>query len=154
MSDGPDGSLGRPSESDGSSSDGQRADSLAVVVLRAPKKEGHEILNDFQYWHVAKVIMRLADFGDKAAIADLRINPFGKYWALKLKGGVLKKVNLRVYFAFLGDRREIVILKTYKKEEEGQAPPHIEITLDDRLEDYLAGERQGITQFRRGIGRS
>jgi hypothetical protein len=123
-----------------------------IVVLGASKAEARAILSDSQYWYAVGLVKRLVDFGNKAATTDLRIGPFKKFWSLKLKGGMLKKINLRIYFAFVQEKNEIVVLMTYKKEEMRRVSPHVAITLEDRLEDYLAGILHGVstrvTRFR------
>ncbi len=107
-----------------------------VVALRIAKREGRKILTEFQYASVVEIIKRLADFGNREATADLDIQPFGDFWELRLKGGFLRKLNLRIYFAFQG---EVIVLMAYKKEEDRQVSPHVMVTLEDRLEDYLSG---------------
>src|SRR6185295_9962565 len=105
---------------------------MTVVVLAIAKAEGRSLLNDVQYANAVDIVKRLADFGNKAATVDLRIGPMKQFWALKLKGGFLKKINLRIYFAVLSDRNEIVVLMTYKKEEDRRVSPHVPLTLEDR----------------------
>ena len=137
----------------GSDGQGKPIEPLTVVVLALAKDEGAEILTEFQYWLTVGIVQRLCEFGDKKATADLRISPLGDFWELKLKGGYLKKINLRIYFAHVPEQRETVILKTYKKEEDRQVSPHVIITLEDRLEDYLAGRLQrGVSVYKRKPG--
>ena len=84
-------------------------------------------------------VRRLVEWGDRKATSDLDVKQCGDFWELRLKGGFLGKINLRIYFAFISERREIVVLMTYKKEEDRRVSPSVSITLEDRLEDYLAG---------------
>jgi hypothetical protein len=135
--------------SDPASYDGGDWRPSKVVVIKAAKAEGREILVDMQYAYVVDIVKRLSDFGNKAALADLRISQFGEFWALKLKGSFLGKINLRIYFGHSPHRGEVVVLKTYKKEEDRQVSPHVRITLEDRMEDYLAGERIGVSVYER-----
>jgi hypothetical protein len=118
---------------------GDQAQPLRVVALWRAKVEARDILDDFQYWWTVGLVKRLCDFGDREATSDLDIRQFGLFWELRLKGGPLKKINLRIYFAHVADHRVIVLLKAYKKEEDSQVSPHVMITLENRLEDYLAG---------------
>jgi hypothetical protein len=120
-----------------------------VVALAWAKDEAREVLNPEQYATTVEIVKRLADFGNQKETADLDIAPFGKFWELKLKGGYLRKINFRAYFAHLADRAEVVILKSYKKEEERRVSPHIMHTLEDRLEQYLAGKCVGSSTFDR-----
>jgi hypothetical protein len=124
-----------------------------VVALALAKAEGYDILTEFQYLLVVGLVQRLCDFGNKEATADLDIAPFGDFWELKLKGGFLKKINLRIYFAHIPSRKEIVILKAYKKEEDRRVSPHVIVTVEDRFEDYVAGRMgKGLSTYEREPG--
>jgi hypothetical protein len=122
--------------------------SLTVVALDWAKDEGRRILTNEQYWHVVRYIKRLVEFGDKSAMSDLSISQLGSgFWALKLKGRILKKINLRIYFAHVPERNEIVVLMAYKKEEDRRVCPAVKYLLEDRLEDYLAGRTERASYF-------
>jgi hypothetical protein len=121
----------------------------AVVALVKPKKEARQILTDEQYWDLVGYVKRLHEFGNKAATSDLDIKPFRNFWEFRVKGGFIRNVNLRVYFAYLEGRNEIVILMVYKKEEDRRVSPHVHTILEDRLEDYLLGSAQGASVYPR-----
>ena len=105
-------------------------------------------MSAFQYACLVGIVKRLADFGDRKATVDLDIQPFGDFWELRLKGGFLRRLNVRVYFAY--ERKEVIILMTYKKEEDRQVSPHVAVTLEDRLEDYRAGVlMDGVSIYKR-----
>ncbi|QDU05419.1 hypothetical protein V6x_51560 [Gimesia chilikensis] len=109
-----------------------------VVVLPCAVKEAKKILgNEGKYFHIVEIVKRLVHFGDRNELWDLRIDSIGDFYELKLKGHLLGKVNLRIYFAELEDSGEIVVLKSYKKEDEHQTPRHIVINLEHRLEEYI-----------------
>jgi hypothetical protein len=111
-----------------------------VVATRIAKREGRGFLNEVQYEHVKELEKRLAFFNRAEEVADLRIERIGTdLYELKDKGGPLGRINLRVYFGVIPEDGEIVILKTYKKEEDRQIPRHILITVEDRFEDYKHG---------------
>ena len=111
-----------------------------IVVLRTAIKEAKAFLqNGGAYLHVVQIVRRLVHFGDPEELWDLRIKPIEDFHELCLKGNMLGKTNCRIYFKFLPERGEILILKAYKKDEEGKTPRFIVINLEDRLSDYLAG---------------
>lgn len=120
-----------------------------VVALGEPKSEARSMLTENQYWESVQLVKRLAGFGNPAETADLSIRKFGEFWELRLKGGFLKRINLRIYFAYVAERREVVVLMAYKKEEDRRTCPSVKLTLEDRLEDYLDGKRTGISTYRR-----
>lgn len=119
-----------------------------VVALAEPKSEARNILTEIQYWETVQLVKRLAGFGNPAETADLSIRKFDEFWELRLKGGFLKRINLRIYFAYVAERGEVVVLMAYKKEEDRRTCPSVKLTLEDRLEDYLAGKRTGISTYR------
>lgn len=120
-----------------------------VAVLPHAVREAKEILNDGQYFHVVGIVKRLVHFGDHRELWDLRIEAIDSFFELKLKGGLLGNINLRVYFADLAANNEIVVLKTYKKEEDHKTPRRIVVTLEDRLSDYCERRvgRQGVIVY-------
>lgn len=118
--------------------DGPR-EPCTVVVLDWAKFEGLKILTEREYWYVVPFVRRLSEFGDLKSTADLDIKQINDFWELRLKGGFLGRKNIRIYFAFVAERHEVVVLMTYKKEEDRRVSPSILITLEDRLDDYLEG---------------
>lgn len=121
-----------------------------VVVLDIAKEEGRGMLDGVQYAHMVDVEKRLVKWGKADELSDLRIEKINdQIWELKEKRGPLRKKNIRVFFSVVEERREVVVLKTYKKETEGQTPRHVIISAEDRLDDYLAGLlNKGKTVFK------
>ena len=113
-----------------------------VVILNAAKREGHKILRDFQYEYVRAIVKRLEGFGHEHELSDLRIEPIEDFWELKEKGGVLGKINLRIYFGTVPEDNEVVVAMAYKKEDDGRVPRHIVIAVQNRLEEYRTGKQQ------------
>src|SRR5262245_6951896 len=93
----------RPDEEPGDDGDSRQLESLTVVAIAEAKEEAKAILNDNQYWEAVLLVKRLVDFGNQKATADLSIRQFGNFWELRLKGGFLKRLNLRIYFAFVAE---------------------------------------------------
>ncbi len=111
-----------------------------IVVTGHARREGREILTPGQYEHVKGIVKRLVDFNNPPEINDLRIEAIENFFELKEKGGMLGRINLRVYFALLRDVGKIVVLKVYKKDEEGRPPRHVIINVQARLRSYLRNE--------------
>lgn len=111
----------------------------AVVVLGKAAKEGREILSEGQYLHVKDLLRQLVGFAAREFESNLTLASFEEFWELKEKGGILGKINLRVYFMFNQAGNEIVVLHTYKKEDEGSPPPDLKIKLRNRWKCYLNG---------------
>jgi len=116
-----------------------------VVILESAKKEGHKILTDPQYEYIKGILKRLTDFGNDEELSDLRIEPIEDFGELKEKGGVLGKINLRIYFGAEPEDKEVVVAKAYKKEDEGRAPRHVVIAVQNRLEEYRIEKKRRRT---------
>lgn len=106
--------------------------SLAYLEIAAD--EGRRFLNEVQYDHALDQLESLAFEDDpshpKVAI-DVRTH--GDFLELRDKGGVLRKINLRVYFILVDQpTKTIVVLGAYKKEDEDQTPKHIVVTMKNR----------------------
>lgn len=108
-----------------------------VVVLPVAMKEARKFLSPGQYLHITDLVKQLADFGAAGGVPG--VEPFGDFWELKAKGGILGKINTRIYFADLKEQREVVVLHAYKKEKEGATSPHVRIKLRGRLRSYHGG---------------
>ena len=129
-----------------------KTSSQTIDVLGVAAKEGWEILTPGQYLHVKDLIKQLVGFGRREFESNLKIGPFGDYWELKDKGGTLGKINIRVYFAFESDLNKIVVLHTYKKEDDGQAPPHIKQKLNNRFRLYKQGHfKENTITYERSV---
>ena len=101
--------------------------------LEEAEREARKFLTDDQYAHVVQLFDELAYEPDPAQSKTQRVEKIDDFYELKDKGGVLGKINVRVYFALFDERRLIFILCAYKKEDEGQTPPHIKIRVRNRL---------------------
>jgi hypothetical protein len=88
--------------------------------------EAKSFLTEPQYAHAVEQFELLAQEEDPThpVLADVKaINDFHE---LRDKGGVLGKINLRVYFWVCdAPLRIIVVLGAWKKEAEGKTPPRI-----------------------------
>jgi hypothetical protein len=122
---------------------------ISVIVLAVAKKEGRDFLTETQYVHITNIIKLPANFDDPAAMSALRIEPIADFFELKEKGGILGKTNVRIYFGFDPNTRQVVVAKAYKKEVEGQTPRHVVINVQARLRAYRAGQlMRGTTVYR------
>jgi len=106
----------------------------SLAYLKAAANEGHGFLSEIQYDHAVDLFESLAFEPDpthpKVAID---IQPHGEFYELRDKGGVLRKINLRVYFILVDKpTKTIVVIGSYKKEDEAQTPKHIVIKMKNR----------------------
>ena len=107
----------------------------SVEYLDVAKTEAHGLLTPAQYAYVVRNVRELAQWPD--APDWLWVEPIDEFYELKLKGNVLGKINLRVYFGQIPGRRTVVLVGVYKKEAEGKVPRHIVLKMRNRYRAVL-----------------
>jgi len=100
-------------------------------------REATGFLTSDQYQHAACLVKELAEEHDPARSATQRIQPIDDYFELKDKGGILGKINLRIFFYIDWSRSILLILGAINKSNEGQTPRAIKIRMNRRLRKYL-----------------
>lgn len=112
----------------------------SVYYLSAARGEAMDFLNEAQYGHVVDLVRALASEPDPTHPVTVTVEAIEDYFELKDKGGVLGKINLRLYFTVSQQHRSIVILAAIKKEADGQAPNWVKIRVRYRLRKFREGE--------------
>ncbi|MCC7291232.1 MAG: hypothetical protein IT449_04115 [Phycisphaerales bacterium] len=131
----------------------QRVWSLAYLDVTAT--EGRKLLTEDQYAHLVQQFEALSCEEDPRRSRTQDIRQIEDFWELREKGGLLGRMNVRVYFTVLESERLILVLKVYKKEEEGQTPGYVKIAVRNRLRTalrLLAEDQRGTDGERRGKG--
>ncbi len=108
-----------------------------LAYIEKAAHEGRKILNEVQYAHTVQQFDELALEEEPTKSPTQEIEEVENFYELKDKGGVLGKINLRVYFAIIKEKRIIVVLCVYKKEEEGQVPSYIKTKVRNRLRHVM-----------------
>lgn len=103
-----------------------------LSYLEVSQQEGRDFLNDDQYENVVDQFEVLAQEHDPTHSTTADIEPIDEFYELRDKGGILGKINLRVYFAVWPRFKTLVVLGAIKKEAEGQCPPHVVIRMRHR----------------------
>ena len=101
--------------------------------LEVAEEEGRSFLTEEQYAHAIQLFEDLAYESNPTKSQTQDVRKIQEFYELRDKGGILGKINLRVYFTILKERKLIIVLSTYKKEDDGQAPKHIVIRVRNRL---------------------
>jgi hypothetical protein len=112
----------------------------SVYFLSMAREEAMGFLDAAQYAHTAGLFKALASEADPTHPLTVRVQGIEDYFELKDKGGILGKINLRVFFVVDQAKRAIVVLAAVKKEEDGATPMWMEIRVRHRLRRYRAGE--------------
>lgn len=104
-----------------------------LAYLDAAEKDARRFLTDDHYAHAVQLFDELALEVNPRCSETQDVRGIEDFFELRDKGGILGKINLRVYFAVLDDHHIIVVLGVYKKEEEGQTPVFIKDRIRRRL---------------------
>jgi len=121
---------------------------LAYFEISA--QEARSFLTEEQYEHAVEQFEELALEEDPTHPKTADVRSIEGFHELRDKGGVLGKINLRVYFSVCKPARMIVVLGAYKKESEAQTPNWIVRRIKQRqrlLEEHLA--KEGLTRLPR-----
>ena len=104
----------------------------SVYVLEAANTSAEKLLNPEQREHVIEQVRDLARHADPGRSNVLDIDRVEDFYELRDKGGLLGKINLRVFYFFRKDKRTLVILGVERKEAEGQTPAWMKIKMRAR----------------------
>ena len=108
---------------------------LSHVAVAA--KEGGRFLDETQYAHAVDLCVQLAEEQDPRRPLTLDVDKIEEFYELKDKGGVLGKINLRIYFAVFDESKEVVVLGCWNKNVEGKVPTYIKTRMRNRLRFVL-----------------
>ncbi len=108
-----------------------------VKILHQVRDEALEFLNEDQYAHLFRQVRGLARHKDPTHSETLDIRPVGDTYEIRDKGGVLRKLNVRVFYFVSRDERTIVILGTFSKQNDGPTPRGDLWRMETRMRRYL-----------------
>lgn len=96
----------------------------SVWILSLALDEAMSFLTPVQYEHLAMQFKELALQDDPTHSASISIRSMSpeSYYELRDKGGVLGKINVRVFFGLDKDSRAIVVLGSINKKNDGSTP--------------------------------
>lgn len=115
-----------------------------VLVLDIAYDEAMKFLNRDQYQHVAEQVKELARLDDPTHSDTLSIDSIEQFHELRDKGGILGKINVRVFFHVDKRRSAIIVLGAINKQNDGQTRNADKIRMRRRLRKYLNGEFDGV----------
>lgn len=116
--------------------------------LELAAKEARGFLTDVQYEYAVEQCVALCEEDDPSHPQLADVDAVYDFFELRLKGGVLGRINLRVYFYLVMDLRLVVVLGAWKKESENQIPVRIVKRIQSRMryaEESVGSLRQRIT---------
>jgi len=114
-------------------SSGEQTPLWNLGYLDAAEKDARKFLNDDQYAYVVELFDQLACEQNPRLSHTQDVRPIDQFFELRDKGGILGKINLRVYFAVFDDERLLIALGCRKKEEEDQVPAFVVAKMRNRF---------------------
>lgn len=114
----------------------------SVWILNVAFDEAMGFLTPVQYEHLAMQFRELALQDDPTHCDFISVRSMSpeSYYELRDKGGVLGKINARVFFGVDKDSRAIVVLGSIKKQNDGPTPTGDIIRIRRRWRMYQNGE--------------
>ncbi len=112
-----------------------------IHYLNWARREAMEFLSEPQYQHIVDQIKQLARETDPTHSQTCSIDAIDDYFELRDKGGLLGKINVRVFFGIKKQpEHTIVVLGCIKKENNGATPLGDRIRMQRRWRKYRHGE--------------
>lgn len=108
-----------------------------VDVLDHAYREAMAIMDEEQYSHIARQFRELASEDEPTTSQTIDIRSIEDFFELRDKGGVLKKLNIRVFFCICREKRTLAVLGTMNKKNDGKTPDHVRILMRYRMRKYL-----------------
>ncbi|HEV3166323.1 MAG TPA: hypothetical protein VGZ22_20020 [Isosphaeraceae bacterium] len=112
-----------------------------VEILNQAFDETMAFANEDQYAHLACQVRDLAMEEDPTHSNFLDVRSIEDFYELREKGGILQKLNVRVFYFPDKESRTIVILGSIKKENNGPTPTGDRLTMRRRKRLYLEAKR-------------
>jgi hypothetical protein len=112
----------------------------SVDILESAFREAVAFLNRDQYQHLAMQVKDLATEDDPSHSLTCRVDQIEDFFELKDRGGILGKINVRVFFGLEHSQKRLVVLGCIKKETSGQTPTGDRVRMRRRWRKYRAGE--------------
>ena len=111
-----------------------------VLIPDVAFREAMAFLTTVQYQHAAGLIKDVATEGDPTHSVTQSVDAIEGYHELRDKGGILGKINLRIFFYVDKKRFVLLILGAINKKNEDQTPKSVRIRMKRRLRQYLNGD--------------
>ena len=110
-----------------------------VLVLDQAYDEANDFLSPDQYEHMARQIRDLAGEVDPSHSETVDVRAFADegFYEVRDKGGILTRINVRIFFLLDRDPPSIVVLGAIKKENNGPTPTGDRLTMRRRKRLYL-----------------
>ncbi len=109
-----------------------------VDILEQAFEEAQAFLNGDQYEHLASQVRELARQEEPTRCDTVDVRPIEEFYEIRDKGGVLQRINARVFFCLCRPTRTIAVIGAFNKKNDGQTPDHVKTLMRYRMRHYLA----------------
>jgi phage-related protein len=103
-----------------------------VLILDRAYQEAMSFLTEDQYQHLAMQFKELARESDPSHSQVADVKSIEDFFELRDKGGILGKINVRVFFGLETSRKNLFVLGCFKKETNGRTPAGVRIRIRNR----------------------
>lgn len=124
--------------------------SLKYVDIAA--KDAAKFLNEVQYAHAVDLCRQLALESNPRKSDLLDVDAIEDFFELKDKGGILGKINLRIYYFACDEEKSIIALGCWNKDTNKQVPQYVKARMKSRLR-FVRGKMPNRKINRRDGGR-
>lgn len=111
-----------------------------VAILDFAFDEVRGFLTDSQYEHISMQVKELAREDDPTHPRTVSVDAIEDFFELRDKGGVLGRMNVRIFWGVEKDKQTVVILGGIKKEKDGKTPEGTRIAMKRRWRKYRNGD--------------
>ena len=109
-----------------------------VLVFREAYAESKQICSKIQRDHLRDVVKILASEKDPTHSVMVDVEKVEDFYEIRDKGGTLGQLNIRLFFHLDKKNKEIVIVRTIHKQNNGPTPKADKILIAYRIRKYLA----------------
>jgi hypothetical protein len=117
----------------------------SVLFLSVARADANRFLTEPQYQHVVMQFQELAREVDPTHSKTCSVKAIDTYYEFRDKGGILGKINIRVFFSVEKEQKAIVVLGAVKKEADGKMPNVDKIRMARRQRKLRAGDYGAIS---------
>jgi len=111
-----------------------------VLILNRSFVEACDFLDDAQYRHMALQVKELAMQRDPTHSQTVSVEKIEDFYEIRDKGGPLGNLNVRVFFGVEDNGRNIVVLGTIVKKNDGQTRKGDKVRMRRRWRKYRHGD--------------
>ena len=109
-----------------------------VMVLDQAYKEATTLLDNDQYAHMVAQVKELARENEPTRCETVDVRKLGELHEIRDKWGILKRLNIRVFFYVESSQRLLIILGVINKTNDGSTPVVSRLLMEYRLRKFLA----------------